>query len=120
MPFALPPELIALEVTGDIGDYTLYRNKNYKTVVFPKDWRQDKQSPARETQQTRFKNAQASWSSLDPSEKNNLEEACRQLSMPLTGQNLWIHTALTNDKEGYLTVQSQSGISLPAPPIFVP
>jgi hypothetical protein len=112
--------MLGLQVSGDIGDVTIYQNKNFKHVTFPKDLHQESASPARVAQRNRFRSAQAQWSSLTDPQKNSLEEACRQLSMPLTGQNLYISTALTNDVPSYQTVANQSGITLPPPPVFVP
>lgn len=120
MAWTMPPNLIALEVSGDIGDLTFYRNKNHKTVAFPKDFRQENPSEKRLAQQERFRNAQSQWADLTAEQKNALEEACRQLSMPLTGQNLFISVALRGDFEAYQTVANQSGISLPPAPIYVP
>lgn len=109
-----------MNTTGDLGDLTLYTNKNGKLVAFPKDWRQEKTSPARTRCRERFRLAQASWSTLDTSQKNQLEEACKKLSIPFTGQNLWISTALTGDLEAYSTVAVQSGINLPLAPEQIP
>ncbi len=119
MAFTLPPDLLALRISGDIGDFTIYQNKNQKTVVFPKDFRQDAVSEKRQRQQTRFGTAQAQWKSLTISQKGALEEACCQLSMAMTGQNLYISVALRGHFEAYQTVANQSGVSLPPPPIYV-
>jgi len=120
MAWTFPPQLLALELSGDIGDVTYYQNKNKKTVAFPKDWRQEPTSPGRLAQRSRFKTAQAQWSSLTDLQKEALEQACRILSMPMTGQNLYISVALRADFGAYSTVASQSGVTLPPPPTYVP
>jgi len=111
-----PPNILGLIVSGDVGDVTFYMNKNRKIVAFPKDWRQEKTSPARLRCRQRFAAAQATWRPLTRPQKQSLEKACRRLSIPMTGQNLWISTALTGDVAAYQTVQRQSGVPLPAPP----
>jgi len=120
MAWTPPMSCLALQLSGDIGDVTYYQNKNMKHVAFPKDLHQEQASPARLAQRERFKTAQAAWATLTVSQKQNLEEACRVLSMPLTGQNLYISTALTADCQSYETVETQSGLTLPPAPDYVP
>jgi len=120
MAWSLPPGLLAMELSGDIGDVTYYLNRNLKTVAFPKDWRQEKTSPSRLRQRARFRAAQLQWMSLESSEKTVLEEACRILSMPLTGQNLYVSVGLTGNIASYETVADQSGLTLPPAPLYVP
>jgi len=114
-----PWNLLGLRISGDVGDVTLYKNKNGKTVVFPKDRRQDKQSQRRIDQQARFTTAQANWSALTSTEKLALEDMTKKLSIAMTGQNVYISCQLRNDIGGYSTLEDQSGITLP-PFTFVP
>jgi len=109
----IPINLIGLVVSGDLGDTTIYQNKNRKMVVFPKDYRQEPTSPARQAQQSRFQTAQQNWKNLSESEKESLEEMARRLSLCATGQNVYISVQLRNDVEGYSTLERQSGITLP-------
>jgi hypothetical protein len=46
-------------------------------------------------------------------DKESLELACRLLSLPLTGQNLYVSVQLKNDVDAYATVEMQSGVQLP-------
>lgn len=120
MAWTVPFHLLGINTSGDVGDVTLYTNKNQKVVAFPKDWRQEKISPARLRCRNRFRAAQASWQSLSDPAKQLLELACRILSIPMTGQNLWVSTALTGDHDAYRTVGLQAAIILPDPPPRVP
>ncbi len=112
--WTIPWNLIGLAVSGDVGDVTIYRNKNQKVVVFPKDMRQDKQSARRLEQQSRFRIAQSNWSALTNQEKQDLEKMSKILYLPATGQNVYISVQLRNDVEGYETLSRQSGVDLPA------
>lgn len=120
MAWTFQPDLLGLQISGDIGDVTYYVNKNQKVVAFPKDWRQEATSPARAAARERFRLAQAQWADLTNEQKETLENACRKLVMAMTGQNLYISVALKNDMEAYETVERQSGLTLPPPPDFVP
>lgn len=113
MAWSIPWNLLGLAVSGDVGDLTIYSDKYNRKVVFPKDFRQDKQSTARIAQQTRFAQAQAAWQALSAAEKEALEEMARRLSLAATGQNVYISVQLRNDVNGYVTLERQSGITLP-------
>ncbi len=113
MAWTIPWDLIGLIVSGDVGDYTIYTDRHGRKVVYPRQPPEVPRSPAQALQRNRFKTAQADWRALTADEKKALEDACKKLSMPMTGQNLWISAALRHDTESYHTVQTQSGITLP-------
>lgn len=115
MAWTIPWNLIAMEVSGDIGDHTIYTNRFGKKVVFPKAPPDKPPTFNQMIQRARFKNAQASWSSLSSEEKDALEHSTKVLSAPLTGQNLWISCHTRNDFSDVNTFERQSGIALPAP-----
>lgn len=108
-----------MQISGDVGGFTIYTDRFGRKVVFPKSPPEKPPSTEQLRQQTRFKTAQASWKSLSEIEVKNLEDACKKTNVPMTGQNLWIHTALTNDQEAMRTIQRQSGITLTIP-AYVP
>lgn len=113
MPWTVPWNLIGLEVSGDVGPLTIYRNKNRKKVAFPKDFRQEQASEARLRQRERFRQAQANWKALTDEEKQALEACAHTLSLCATGQNVYISVSLRHDQSGYTTLSRQSGIELP-------
>lgn len=114
MAWTIPWNLLGIVISGDIGDVTIYRNKNGKVVPFPKDMHQEATSPLRAWSRNRFRVAQANWAALTDDQKADLEAACRSLSLPLTGQNLYISVQLRNRQSHYKTIERQSGITLPA------
>jgi len=113
--YTVPWQLLGIGVAGDCGDITIYTDRFGQKVAFPKSPPKDPPSAAQVALRAKFKAAQASWSALTKDQKFALEEACRRTSIPLTGQNLWIHTIMKLDKDAYLTIQRQSGITLPTP-----
>lgn len=119
MAWSIPWNFLGVSVSGDLGDYTVYENRHGKKVAFKKVLHQPIQSQRRLDQQTRFREAQAGWKALADSEKLALEDMARRLSLYATGQNIYISVQLTNDVNGYATLEKQSGISLP-PFSYVP
>ena len=115
MSWTMNPSLIGIACAGDCGDLTMYTDRFGRKIWFPKSPPKKPPSAKQAALRLEFKNAQASYMALSVSEKKNLEDACRKTSIPLTGQNLWIHTKMTLDKDAYLTIQRQSGITLPVP-----
>lgn len=119
MAWSVPWNLIGLQVSGDVGGFTVYTDRYGQKVVFPKSPPEEPPSEKRIAQRNRFKLAQEDWQSLDQQTKADLEEMCRRASVPLTGQNLWIHSALTNDADAMRTLMDQTGITTPVPE-FIP
>jgi|SRR3990170_503150 len=115
MAWTVPWNLIAMGLSGDVGDFTVYTDRFMRKVVFP---RSPPKVPSSELQlawRAKFKNAQASWNLLSTQEKENLENACRRTSSSLTGQNLWISCSLKLDNGSLNTLEKQSGLPLPRP-----
>lgn len=116
MAFTVPWQIMGLQVSGDVGDETIYTDRFGKKIAFPKAPPEKPPTNLQILQRTAFKNAQARWMQLTAPEKKNLEDACRKLSIPITGQNLYMHTIMKLDFSAYATVQRQSGINLPTLP----
>jgi hypothetical protein len=115
MAWTFPPNLIGIAAAGDCGDLTMYTDRFGQKVWFPKSPPKDPPSPAQASLRAAFKSAQQSYMALSAAQKKTLEDACRRTSIPMTGQNLWIHTIMKLDKDAYLTIQRQSGLTLPTP-----
>jgi len=119
MAWSVPWNLLGLQVSGDVGGFTIYTDRFGRKTVFPKAPPEKPPSSFQLDVRRRFKSAQAAWSALSSEEKANLESACTKTSLPLTGQNLYLSIALKNDQDGRLTIQRQSGITLPEIPYVV-
>jgi hypothetical protein len=105
---------MGLQVSGDFADLTIYTDRYGRKVPFLKSPPKEPPSPAQVAQRASFRAAQQSWAALSASQKAALEDACRRTSIPLTGQNLWIHTKMKLDDAAYHTIERQSGINLPS------
>lgn len=116
MAWSIPWQILGLTVSGDVGGFTIYTDRYNRKVVFPKSPPEKPPSEEQIALRSRFTEAQSAWSVLNASNKAALEEACRKLSVPMTGQNLYIKVALTNDQGALETLERQSGITLPAIP----
>lgn len=115
MPWTVPWNLVGVSVSGDVGDLTIYTNRNGKKVAFPKSPPKEPPSVAQQSQREAFRTAQASYTSLTSEEKNNLEEVTRRVSLAMTGQNLWMHAVMMGSAELLRTLTHQTGIPLPSP-----
>lgn len=119
MAFTVPVNILGLQVSGDIGGLTIYTDRFGKKIAFPKSPPKDPPSEKQLHQRIRFRDAQQSWTGLPNQVKIDYEELCRKANVPMTGQNIWIHTALTNDETAIKTLIQQTGISVPIPN-FIP
>lgn len=113
MAFTIPWNLVGIEVSGDIGDLTIYTDRFGQKVAFPKSPPKEPPSRLQIIQRASFRTAQAAWAALTPVEKSNLEEATKRVSAPLTGQNLFISAVIRDSNADLITFESQSGLPLP-------
>lgn len=116
MAWSVPWNLIAMYLSGDVGGYTVYSDRYGRPTWFPKDTPSRPPSTEQQVLRSRFKQAQSNWKAADETTRRNYETATRLLSMPLTGQNLWISVSMRHDTSGLETVAAQSGLILPTPP----
>lgn len=115
MAWSIPWDLIGLQVSGDVGGFSIYTDRFGKKVVYPKAPPEKPPSAEQTHLRSRFATAQADWMSQTAEVKADLEEMCRKANVPMTGQNLWISVALKNDASAMLTLQRQTGIVTPIP-----
>jgi len=116
MAWSVPWNLLAMYLSGDLGGYTVYSDRYGRPTWFPKDTPSRPPSQEQIILRQRFAAAQANWKAADAETRANYEAATKKLSMPLTGQNLWISVSMRHDTSGLETVSAQSGLALPTPP----
>ncbi len=116
MAWTVPWNYIGLEVSGDVGNLTIYTNKNGKKVAFPKSPPKEPPSERQVNQRLKFKNGQKAWTNLTDQVKSNLEEATKKVNAPLTGQNIYISSHIRKNNDDLITFERQSGITLPRVP----
>lgn len=112
-------QALAIVASGLIAGHTVYTNKYGRIVYYPVAPPTGPPSSAQLRQRLRFAAAQAAWSALSAPHKAALEQATRVLSLPLTGQNLYIRLAMQTNQEKRLTIIRNTGLPLPPIP-FVP
>ena len=115
MAYTVPWHLIGLQISGDIGPYTIYTDRHARKVVFPKAPPKEPPSEFQIDLRARFKSAQAEYMAQTDQVKAEIEAATKKLSIPLTGQNLWISIAMKANFEVLQTIRDQSGINLATP-----
>lgn len=119
MAFTTPVHMLGLQVSGDLGELTIYTDRFGKKVAFPKSPPKDPPSEKQTAMRLRFRDAQKQWANLEDQVKKDFEDICRQANVPMTGQNLSMHTALMNDDSALVTLMRQTGITVPIPD-FIP
>jgi hypothetical protein len=113
MAWTVPWNLLALRVSGDVGGFTIYTDRNMRKVVFPKSPPEKPPSPRQLDNRRRFRDAHAVWKTLTAEQKSNLEHACRVLSICQTGKNVYMSACLLNDDAALRTLERQSQTPLP-------
>ena len=106
--------LIGLWISGDIGEYSCYTDRYGRKVFYYYTPPAKPPSPAQVRCRARFAESHRTWKSLTDLEKLALEDCSRKLSLRITGKNIWMSASLTHRDSQYLTLQRQSGITLPA------
>ena len=119
MAFTVPYNLLGFWVQGDLGGVSIYTDRFGKKVWYPKAPPHKPPSEKQLAHRQRFRLAQAAWKALTADQKATLELATNRASLCLTGQNLYIGTALRNLQGPYETIGRQTGLTLPAAP-FIP
>lgn len=115
MAYTVPINILGLQVSGDLGDLTIYTDRFGKKVAFPKTPPDKPPTSQQNHQRARFFLAQEEWFTQTEQVKKDLEDMCRLGNVPMTGQNLWISVALRGDFAAYKTLQNQTGITVPNP-----
>jgi len=115
MAWVLPIDLLGLTVSGDLAGLTIWTRKDGRKVSYPFSPPTSPATSKQLHQRSRFRLAQQRWKNLTTSEQEALEELCRESNAPLTGQNLWIHVALTNDQKAMTTLERQTDIIVTHP-----
>jgi len=121
-PLAHPPELsplsaniLGLIVSGDIGGLTIYTDRHGRKIAFPKSPPKKPPSPAQIVQRARFKSAQAAYMAISSDQKARYETIVTRLALCMTGQNLYIHVALSHSFASLSTLERQAKISVTPP-----
>src|SRR5216684_5549072 len=89
--------VIGVYVAGDLGDLTVYTNKNGRIIWFPRSPPTKPPTEKQIAQRNRFKRARQNYDELSESDKESWEELCRLNHLDLTGQNAYLSLSLLPD-----------------------
>ncbi len=115
MAFTYPIDLLGFTVSGDIGGLTAYTDRFGKKVFYPKSPPKEPPTAMQVVVRTAFKNAQAEYSAKPPSVKYDWECLANRANLCMTGQNLYIHTAMVHDFDCLDTLMRQTGVTVDHP-----
>lgn len=116
MPYTVPWNLLGLIVSGDIGDFTIYTDRHMRKEVFPRAPPKEPPTARQIARRQAFARAVRNYKSLTPEETAQWENVTRMLSMPLTGQNLFISLSFSQDNDSLITLNRQAATTLTLPP----
>jgi hypothetical protein len=104
---------MGFSVTGDMGWTTWYTRANGQKVFFPKYLLDGKiKTPARIAARDRWRNAAAAWRALTSAKRQAWTNACKSLSLPATGYNVFLYWQTSGNDAAIHTIERQSGINL--------
>jgi hypothetical protein len=114
IPFA------GLMVAGDVGDLTVWTNKNGRIIVAPKSPPDKPPTPPQIRQRQRFALAMQHWHKETDQTRTDWETLTNRLSLCAVGLNVYISLSLVPDDERLNTMNRQAHLSLPPPPEIPP
>jgi len=116
MAWTIPWNIIGLQVSGDVGDLTIYTDRFGRKVPFPRSPPKQPPSIAQVQRRNQFRQAVQSYMMQTEQVKQQWEDITKKLSLPLTGQNLWISASFSQDSFALQTLNKQANTSVEMPP----
>jgi hypothetical protein len=107
---------LGLEISGDLGDFTMWRTRRGKIVCYPRTVPGEPPSAAQVVHRRHFRESVARWNLLSAPEKADYESASKACSLPMTGHNLWIRWTFAGTLGEARTIERISGFTLTLPP----
>lgn len=115
MAWTAPWNLLGLQLSGDVGDVTIYTDRFNRKVAYPKAPPKEPPSTAQVALRNKFRLAVLDWKSQTDQVKENYEDATKLTSIVMTGLNVWVSVALTHRVDLLRTLERQTGLTLPNP-----
>lgn len=103
---------LALNLQGDLADYTCYKAARGDIVFFPKHPPEVPRSLRQAWRRDLFRAAANAWQSLGSPTRANWERATKLAHLGITGYNLWTFWYVTEDQAAIRTIERQSGVTL--------
>jgi len=117
MAWTPPWNLLGIEVSGDLADITIYTDRFFKKIAYPKSPPKEPPSAEQITLRSRFRTAVLNWKAAPEAVRQAYEAASIATSIPCTGHNVWVSTSLSHQTARLRTLERQSGIILADPPL---
>lgn len=111
-----PYDLLGLNVSGDLGDVTLYTDRFGQKIWYPKSPPETPETPGQRRQRDRFTAAVTNWREADQATRERFEAVSLKASLMMTGHNLWISLSFSQDAALCATLARQTGIPISLPP----
>lgn len=108
--------LLGMEISGDLGDYTLWRTRRGKIVCYPRTVPGKPPSPPQQAHRLHFAESVRRWHQLTPQQKADYERMANASSLCMTGHNLWIRWTFAGSRAEAETLMRTAGVSVPLPP----
>lgn len=116
MPKIFPLELLGLNISGDIGGYTMYQDRWRRLEVYPRSPPEVPCSAAQRRRRYQFAVAVQNWRDASEAVRQAYERASLKASLMATGHNLWIRESFRQDAGELATLEAHTGEVLPLPP----
>jgi hypothetical protein len=103
---------LALDIQGDLADYTCYVSKRGDVVFFPKHPPEVPKSISQAWRRELFRQAAQTWQMKTSEAKANWEKASQRAHLKCTGYNLWTFFYVTENEAVIRTIEHQTGVTL--------
>lgn len=104
--------MLGFQTWGDIGPFTVFRNKRGHVVWYLKAPPTCPASPAQIIDRDRWRAAAIAWNALTPLNRADWEAASNRASLGITGYNLFLYWQTTGDRPAIVTIERQTGFEL--------
>ena len=104
--------LLGLNLTGDIGPFTVYTSRRAGTVWFLKSPPKKPPNVNQVRQRNRFRLAARAWQALQKGTRHDWNTAARRAHLRCSAYNLWIHWQTRRLPAYIRTIERQTGITL--------
>ena len=115
MALGIPASLLGLIASGDVDGITIYTDRHGRKVAYPKAPPKEPPTQMQVDVRAKFKAAQAEYMGLTPQQKEDYELLTKAASLCMTGQNIFISTAMRHTQGILDTIQLQTGITVVPP-----
>jgi hypothetical protein len=120
MAEGIPFCLLGLQISGDVGPWTIYSDRFGKPIVFPRSPPKVPRSERQAAQRQRWRDCCDAWNALDQAERDAYETLSLRASMCMTGFNLFLKMSMNPDYSTWSLLFEQTGLTYFAPPAYVP